>query len=287
MKKTVRMIALLTLALALVMSQIALAETDGAVQGVFDALLAEDSSYSEAKAVYAEYMPDAVFEETLNGDSFTITISGTDYIDGSWTYAKNGDFLTVTLDGEDINGQMMMIYVINAIGRYLGLNKTVASGYVNGVSALGLESDDFTSSEDESGAITMSVNIARPWEMKELADMAINENVIASDPLGEESTSVSSNIGKVMMLVNGDVNESTMLIGEYAGLDDTAYRSIVNIVNYLKPNGWEDFVDNFTELADAEAEGYSVQLNVDEATVADIITDADPEYSYALIRFGA
>lgn len=286
MEKTVRMIALLTLALALVMSQIALAETDGAVQGVFDALLAEDSSYSEAKAVYAEYMPGAVYEETLDGDSFTITISGTDYIDGSWTYAKDGDFLIVTLDGEDINGQMMMIYVINAVGRYLGLNKTVASGYVNGVSALGMESEDFISSEDESGAITMSVNIARPWEMKELADMVINENVIVSDPLGEESTSVSSNIGKVMMLVNGDVNESTMLIGEYAGLDDTAYRSIVNIVNYLKPNGWEDFVDNFTELADAEAEGYSVQLNVDEATVADIITDADPEYSYALIRFG-
>jgi len=57
-------------------------------------------------------------------------------------------------------------------------------------------------------------------------------------------------------------------------------------VGILQPKGWEDFTANYTQLADAQAEGYEVKLNVDTETVGGIIDDAPEGYSFAVAHFG-
>ena len=287
MKKIIKTVSLLTLALALVMAQAALAEPSEALKGVFDALVAEGSEYSANKAMYQEYFPDIAYEETLNADGFTIAVTGSEYMDGSWTYTQDGDRLTTTLSDEDMGGTMLMMQVVRAVGDYYGMNTSLLNGYIFGLSALGIESDDISMKHDEAkGTMDVSISIAGPYEMKELDQMVLTGVVLAAGPLTEESTSVTGNVGKIMMIANGNVDDLTILLGENGGLDDLAYRSIVNVVSALQPKGWENFVANYTELADAEGEGYTVALNVDEATVKEIIEDPREGDSFALIHIG-
>ena len=289
MKHIARHIILLVLILALLLMQLACAETSEVVQGIYDALVAEGTDYSNTKAMYMEYFPGTVFEETLEGDGFTVAISGSEYADGSWTFTRDGDALTVTIGGEDFAGMSMALSVIRAVGAYYGMNTSLISSYVNGLSALGIESDNFRMTVDEAiGNIDIRMNIAGPWDMKELEEMVFDEASLSTyDPLGENFNSMGGSIGRMMMVANGSVGDLTLLLGEYGGLDDLALRSALNIVNTLQPSGWEDFAANYTELADAEGAGWSVRLNVDDATVGEIIEDANAEYSYALIRFGS
>ena len=287
MKKLAKIIILLTLVLALPLAQLACAEPDETIKGIFEALTAEDAGYNFAREIYPEYFPGTVFEETLADDGFTIAISGSEYMDGSWTFTRDGEYLAATIDGEDYSGMTMMLYVIEAVGSYYGINTRLINSYVNGLSALGIESGNFIATEGEAGT-TYRVNIAGPWDMKELDAMAFDEASLGHyEPLGEDFASMGGSIGKVMMVANGSANDFTLLLGEYGGLDELAHTSIVNIVNTLQPTGWEDFAANYPGLADAEGEGWSVRLDVDRAEVDGIIDDASDDYSYALVRFGA
>lgn len=289
MKTILSTITLLALVMALALSQVAVAEPDEVVKGIFDALMAEGSDYSSTKAMYVEYFPDVVYEETLEDDGFTIAISGSEYMDGSWTFTRDGDALVVTFEDGDFNGLATMLSVLKAVATYYGMNDRLITPYVNGLTALGLESENYSASEDEAtGATTIRINIAGPWDMKELDEMAFDEVSLGYyEPLAGESISMGGSVGKMMMIANGSADDLTLLVGEYGGLDELAYRSIVNIANTLRPTGWEEFAAGYTELADAEADGWSVKLNADMATVGEIIDDVPEDYSFALVRFGA
>jgi len=286
MKKTVKTLVLLTLALALLAAQVALAEPDATVKGIYDALTAEGSGYSQMKAMYADYYPDCAFEEALNDDGFTLTISGSPEMEGSWTFARAGDNLTVTIGGEDMVGYSLIMYVMEAVGDVLGMDSALMNGYINGVNALGIEDACFNSVADGDGNTTVSINIAAPWEMKALDQMVLDERIMDFEPLGGMYTSHAASVGKVMIVVNGEPEDATILLGEYGGLDDVAYQSLINAVKLFRPNGWEDFIDGYTALADAETAGYTVRLNADAEAVAEIIDDARESYSYAVIHFG-
>ena len=108
MKNAPKRMLVLLLALALLLPA-AWAEADQTVMGIYDALLAEGSSYNEMKTTYAEYFPDAVFEETLNDDGFTLSIGNTEYMDGSWTFTRDGDYLTSAFAVDDMNGLTMTL----------------------------------------------------------------------------------------------------------------------------------------------------------------------------------
>lgn len=289
MRNIAKPIILLATVLVLLLTQVAVAEPDETVKGIFDALVAEDSGYSQTKAMYKAYYPDTVYQETLESDGFTIAVSGNEYMEGSWTFKRDGDYLTAAFGSEDYSGFMMTQEVVKAVGAYFGMNTGLITSYVNGLGALGIESDNFKMSDDEAaGTTALSINIAGPWDMKELDDMAFDEVSLAQyEPLSGESVSMGGSIGKMMMIANGSVDDLTLLVGEYGGLDGLAHRSIINIVKALQPTGWEDFVASYTELKDAEAEGYRVQLNVDVTTVGEIIEDANAGYSFALLRFGS
>ena len=285
MKKIAKTMLLLTLALALLIPA-AWAEPDAAIKGVYDALLAEGSDYSQAKAITVEYSPDTKYEEKLEDDGFTITVSGDEYSSGTWRFTREGDALTTTISNDGMQS-VMVIYVVKAVADYLGMNGSLTMGYVNGLSMLDLSSDDFAMTTDEAAGTTdVRINIAGPWAMKELDQMVIDDRSLFYGALTEESASMAANIGKVMMIANGTADDVTILLGEHGELDDVALKSLINVVGILQPEGWEDFTANYIQLADAQAEGYEVALNVDTQTVGEIIDDAPEGYSFAVAHFG-
>ena len=286
MKKIAKTVLVLTLALALLIPA-AWAEPDAAIKGIYDALLAEGSDYSNAKAITVEYSPETKYEEKLEDDGFTITVSGDEYSSGTWRFTREGDTLTTTISNDGMQS-VMVIYVIKAVADYLGMNGSLTMGYVNGLSMFDLSSDDFAMTLDEAAGTTdVRMNIAGPWAMKELDQMVIDDRSLFYGALTEESISMAANIGKVMMIANGTADDVTILLGEYGELDDVALQSLINVVGILQPEGWEDFTANYTQLADAQAEGYEVTLNVDAQTVGEIIDDAPEGYSFAVAHFGA
>ena len=285
MKKIAKTILLLTLALALLIPA-AWAEPDAAIKGVYDALLAEGSDYIQAKAITVEYSPETKYEEKLEDDGFTITVSGDEYSSGNWRFTRDGDALTTTISNDGMQS-VMVIYVVKAVADYLGMNGSLTMGYVNGLSMLDLSSDDFAMTPDEAAGTTdVRINIAGPWAMKELDQMVIDDRSLFYGALTEESASMAANIGKVMMIANGNENDVTILLGECGELDDVALKSLRNVVGILQPEGWEDFTANYIQLVDAQAEGYEVALNVDTQTVGEIIDDAPEGYSFAVAHFG-
>ncbi len=286
MKKIVKRMTLLTLALALLLTQVAFAEQDAAIQGVFEALVAEDSEYSQNKAMSVEYFPGTEYEETLNENGFTLAISGNEYMNGSWTFTRDGDYLTFTTRSDDFSGMALTIYVLRAVASYLGMNPTLANTYANGVTTLNLENENIISTVDEeAGTATLRIKIDSAWDMKELDTMKFDEQSLMFEPLSEQQLSMGGSIGKMIMVANGTADDATILMGEYGGMDDLAFESMINTAKVLQPKNWEDFVQNYTELKDAEGAGWSVTLNVSMEQVAEIIEDGKPEYTYAIIRF--
>lgn len=288
MKKRFRTAVLLALALALAAARFACAEPGAALKAIFDALVAEDSSYSDMKDLYRQFYENVTFEEALTDDAITITAGGSESLEGSWTFTREGDHLTAAFAKDDDIGLSLTTQVLDAVAAAFGMNADLTQSYVNGLSTLKLGSDNFSIAEDPAtGASNIRVNIAGPWDMKELDDMVFDESTLHCGALDRDGTSMGASIGKVMMVANGDVNDLTVLLGEYGGLDELAYRSIINIAGVMRPKGWQDFTAAYTGLADVQTEGWSVKLNADYSTVGMFIEDVNREYSYALIRFGA
>ena len=262
------------------------------LKGIYEALTAPDSVYSQNKALYTEnFDPKPAFSEELKADRITLAVkaNGNEYIsDGSWEFVEDGDYLTAELRDDDYSGIMNVLAVANAIGSYFGMETEVMNGYLNGLGVLGIESDNFSMMTDETaGTTTYRLSIAGPWEMKELDQMVLNEAVLGAEALGEESISQGGTVGKMQYLSNGNKDSFTVLFAEYGALDDIAYQSIVNLITLRKPTGYEAFLKNFTELKDLETDDYIVNLDPDDDAIAEIMGQRNEKYSYVLVRFGA
>ena len=267
------------------------ADAGDTLREIFGRLTAEGSEYNSDKALYTEYYPDMAYEETLDENSFTVTVSGSEYLDGSWTFLRDGDYLTTTIPGDDYGGMIIVRGVADAVGEHFGMDPGLMNGYINGLTMLGIENDSFIMTTDpDDGTVSYQINIAGPWEMKELDRMVPDENVLFSGPLNNEYRSMACLVGKVLLIANGTADDITILTGEYGGLDDTGYRSMINAVSILQPRGWEDFTTNYAQLEDAQTDSYTVTLDPDKSTVADLaaefINDTDGNISYAVIHFG-
>lgn len=259
------------------------------LKGVYEALIAPDSGYSENKASLLEYYPDLEYGETLGEDRITLSFkaNGNEYFsDGSWDFVQEGDRLNAVIADADYTGLVNVIFVAGAIGSYYGMDPALVSGYLNGLSVLGIESENFSMSEGEGGT-TYSLNIAGPWDMKELDQMVLNESVLGGEPLGEGFISQGGSFGKLQYFAHGNEKSFTLLVGEYGGLDETACRSIVNFVTLRRPAGWESFLADFSELKELACEEYEVDLDPDDSVKDEITGSWSESYRYALLRFGS
>lgn len=275
--------------------QAAEAETDGmaaeTLQGIYDALIAPDSAYSQNKEFTAEFYPELEYGETLGADRITLSLkaNGNEYYsDGSWDFVVDGDRLTAVIADDDYTGILNVMTVANAIGSYFGMETELVSGYINGLGVLGIESDNFSMTEDVSaGTTTYALNISGPWDMKELDQMVLDEAVLDAEPLDESFISQGGSLGKMQYMANGNMDSYTVLIAEYGELDDIAYQSIVNMITLRQPVGYEAFLADFTELKDLETDDYVVNLNPDDAAIEEIMGQRNDKFSYALVRFGS
>lgn len=290
MKTAMKRIILLTMALVLALAHTAFAEETDPVKGVYNALMAAGSAYSEDKASFRDFYPNIQFGEQLDGEGFTLSISGAEDMDGTWTFVREGDYLTLTAKETDFTAQTMSMAVLRAVGDYYGMNNSLLNAYISGLEALAMENPYYKNEIDgAAGTVRISIYIAGPYEMKELDQMVLTEDVLNMydyGPLTAESTSRSAALGKVNLLISGTKDDVTLLLAEYGELDDVAYQDLINVAKTLKPDGWETFVAEYTELKDAETPGYVVFLNMDETTVSEII-DPLQGYSYAIAHFGA
>jgi len=264
------------------------AEPSEMLKKIFDALLSEGSDFSKGKAIYAEYYPETKYEAELTDDAITISISGNEYMpDGSWTFAEDGDYLTITIPSDDFSGYMQATNILNAVGICYGMDSHLLSGYVNGLSAKGLENKYFvTKNDEENKTYEISIYAAGPYDMKELDEMILDKDSLDFDPLTEDFLSQASSVGKVFMLANGNVNDLKILVGEYGELDDLAYQSLMNVVNVLQPKGWETFASEYKELTDAQTDAYTVKLNPSEEEVHEMIEEDRTGWSFILTHFG-
>lgn len=267
------------------------ADASETLTGIYEALIAPDSKYSQDKALYAEYYPETEYVETLGSDRITIEFlaNGNEYLtDGTWEFVEDGDHLNVVIADDDYFAVTYMLNMANAIGDYFGMDTDLINGYLNGLGVLELESDNFSMTQDETaGTTTYSLNIAGPWDMKELDQMVLGDPALDVEPLIDANTSQGGSIGKMQYLANGSVDSFTMLFAEVGELDDIAYQSIVNLVKLYQPAGWEAFLADFTELKALETDGYSVNLDPDDDTITEIMNERNDHFSYVLVQFGA
>ena len=264
------------------------AEPSEMLKKIYDALLSQESVFSKGKAIYAEYYPETKYDAELTDEAITISISGNEYMpDGSWTFAEDGDYLKLTIPSDDFSGYMQATNILNAVGICYGMDSHLLSGYVNGLSAKGLENKYFvTKNDEENKTYEISIYAAGPYDMKELDEMILDKDSLDFEPLTEDFLSQASSVGKVFMLANGNVDDLKILVGEYGELDDLAYQSLMNVVNVLQPKGWETFASEYKELADAQTDAYSVKLNPSEEEVHEMIEEDRTGWSFILTHFG-
>ena len=129
--------------------------------------------------------------------------------------------------------------------------------------------------------------LAKPFEMKELDEMYVGDELLADDePLGDSFQSSVKNIGKILTIMNGDKNCFKILVREYGQLNDIAVKSVVNIANKLRPNGYESFADSFTNFETSETAAYTVNTAPEDEEIIDAFGKKEEGYSYGIIVFG-
>jgi len=287
MKSMMKRLALLTLALALVLTQAAFAESSDMLQAVYDALVADGSDFNQAKDMYALYYEGVSLDAALENNSIIITLDSTnEYVEsGSWVFTQEGDDLTATLAQEDDSGPSMVMTVFQAVAASHGVNSSLLNGYMF---AQGAENPYLSRETDETaGTSKYSIPLNAAYDFAGLDQMIMTEDTVYFfDALDEDYTNRGGNYGKVILVMNGNVHNLTMLVCEYGELDEVAYQDIINAVSAAKPDGWETFVAEYTELKDAKADGYSVALNPDDALVGEIIEERYEGYTYAIVHIG-
>ena len=256
------------------------------LQGVFDEIMKDGSSYVQTKNMYAEYYPDVTFDETLEEGKITFSLSGNEYMDGgTWTFVEEGSCLSLTVPSDEYFAFSLALDVARAVGSYFGQDPDLINGYINGLDENG--SDDFRMilNEDES-VVTFIISTAGPYDLSGLDEMFISAEQLGEEPLGSEHRSMIMNAGKITMSVNGSAESLKILVREYGELDNTAWQSLRNVASVLQPVGWEEFLEEYSAMEDAETDAYTVTLDVDDETIEETMPARESKYSYALVQFG-
>ena len=258
------------------------------LQGIYDAMLAENSAYTEIKNTYVEALPGVSFTETLGEDRITVSAEGNEYAEGSWDFVLDGDYLTTEGSSDNFLGLMLASAMAGVVGDYLGMDPDLMQGYLRGLGALSIESSDLTLEHDEAaGTYTYRYKVTGPYEMKELDQMVVDERLLADyEPFDDSDSSVSFSIGKVLLLCSGSKEDCFFLLREFGELDEAAMTSLQNAVAYFQPEGYEDFAASYTSLAEAETAQYTATLTPDEALLSEYGLEQTEKTSYVLVRFG-
>ena len=184
MKNTRLSIVLLALMLALVLmpagTRVACAEPSDALRAVYDAMLADGSSFSRTRNVIRDFDDGSSLEVVLEDNGISITETEWNEDSGvleseTWRFVQEGDWLTVTLGAEDNAYGGMASVVLDAVLSAQGVNPNLFIGALNAMPEL--RSQYYLVEEGETET-KVSINIAAPCEldMEALSELALTED---------------------------------------------------------------------------------------------------------------
>ncbi|MBQ7522308.1 MAG: hypothetical protein IJU14_05450, partial [Clostridia bacterium] len=174
----------------------------------------------------------------------------------------------------------------NSVGEYYKINTTLFSGYIQALGINGIQSKTYSVDLKEDGSGTMKICYTEKPEMKELDEMFVNEKPLNN--FGDDINNFNMIFGK--LAVNGvvDKEEKTLsfAIGEYGDKNtELTRKSIIEIVKFFKPDGYEDFVKDYTELKTVSNDKYKVHTDTAEYDKERGIELIDG-YTFMFVTFG-
>ena len=295
MKKISKISVALMLVLALVLSLAACSSSksssgsSGSDNAVLQAILDNfkaDEQYNEYKAMF----PNTTFEEKVAGDSIILNIKGDEGVSGNYEFVLDGDYLTYTepADSDDYIGVSFFMYLMTAVNDYLGMDSNLVTGYISGCDAFGIENKYFvTETDDAVGASVYKLYIAGKWNMSELDTMYINEKALEyTDALSEDYINGVVNCGKIRAIYYGSKDSVDIVFCEFGERSDLTYQSIMNVVAVLLPDEADVFAKYYTELKEAEGDGFKVSFTLNEGFIAEREFAVEEGYDYTLVHFG-
>lgn len=259
--------------------------TSEALRGIFDTLLANET-YQSIKSAY----DDAVFEEKIDGDSIVITASGNEYVEGTYTFPVKDGYITCEVTGDDFIGPVIFNQIMGSVGEYYGIDRLLFSGYINGLAVEGIDSKFYSVDMNDDGTGTMQVYIEEKPEMTELDELYINDTALAN--FGDDTTNFTQSIGKIFVncYIGKDDGTLAFAIGEYGDANtELTYKSIVEIVKFFEPTGYEAFLEDYTELTSVSGDTYTVSDDPTEyqQTYEVGFTEVYEGYKFMFVTFGA
>ena len=253
--------------------------SDNPLKGIYDKFV-KDESYISIKSAY----PNAKFEEKLSDDSISVKISGSDGMDGTYTFPAKDGYLNCEVAAEEYTAIGLFNMIVGSVGEYYGINSALFRGYLNGLDVNGIESKVYSSEVKEDGSGKVKIYYAEKPEMKELDQMYINEKALENFN-NEIMQSFSTFVGSIAVngTINRDKNTISFLFGEYGDKNtDLTYKSIVEIVKFFKPDGYEDFVKDYTELKTVSTDKYKVSTDTENQDIE--LIDG---YTFMFVTFGS
>ena len=287
MKKTTLRIILMALAIALALSQTALAEPSERLKA-FYSVLVDGWEFLNEEGTSAAY-GDGFLQAELTDNAITITETYDEEKPLTWTFVQEGDWLTAPLGPDEAEGRSIAYLLLNDAISAQGVKTDLFLGYMNALTEL---QSKYLKYDESDGEKKVSVNIAGPYEydLDAMAGLAISEEYLLEEGwkplLGEDYEMISLPYGKVKVFGAATKDGVYVTISEYGGLDDLAFQAIVSFVKVLQPKGWENFIAEYTELKDAETADFTAQVNLDEADMEDAWMKYQEGYGFANFIIG-
>ena len=256
-------------------------EVDSALlQGIFEKLQT-NKSYTDWKNNFNS----TTFEEKLDGNMILISAEGDEYVNGDFTFTLKGDYLVGKATNVDFMTYTFMTFLKEAVADYYGMNNTLMSGYLAGLTNLGQDNKYFITKESKNKAV-YKLYVAGAWDMQGLDGMYVNDAaVIEVSPLGENDTPMYFNSGKVTVATFGSAKDFEMVVGEYGENTALSYQSILAVVKALQPEGYKAFMDSFTELKEVSGDGYTVSSGISKEVSENHTVNEVTGYSYVTVSF--
>ena len=252
------------------------------IQQVYDALTSSDSDYSAHKEEWKDYV---TYTEALDGDTITISAEG-EYNNGSWDFALDGDYITSQFEASDYYGLFAFQYICDAVRVYLGMDEDLFDGYL---ACVGYEklSTDYITVENNDDIITVGVYVTEAYDFSELDTLYMDADVLKdTDSLDDNNINNIQRFGKIIMYSLGSRDSADIYIGEMGSLSDLAYKSLVETIKALQPDGYEDFLNDYTGLSEAETEAYTVTFPTSSDEIPEAFSEIASKYQFVKVHFG-
>ena len=260
-------------------------DSEDIMQKIFEVMTKADSDYSQIKT----YDTSTEYSESLDGDTMSFTAKG-EYVNGTWEFVKEGDYIVNTSSGDDYMPSILFSYLSKAAGECLGMDTDLLNGYLKAISMADLESEYVTMSLDEAAnTITYKLSVAGPYDFSVLDSLYLDRETLDNgiiEALGENSSNSFIGVGKVNLYSLGSKDSLDIYMAEHGGLTDLTYKSLIEAVKALQPDGYQEFVDSYTKLAEVEEEGWQVSFVEDREDIPEFFWDLDEHQKFLKVHFG-